>query len=186
MKKLIDMIMRFLGMFFEYKAKKRVKTVKPLAVKWLKSPHFSSRRGKAIKGVILHHTGSNSLQGTLSWFKDPSSKVSAHYVIGRKGNVFQMVKDKDKAWHAGASVIKGVRNANAVTIGIELVGNGVTPFTAPQYKAVSHLCRNLKKRYKIRDNSWIKGHAHVAVPKGRKTDPSPFNWDHFFELVDKT
>ena len=34
---------------------------------------------------------------------DKKSKVSSHYLINRKGEVIQMVKDRNIAWHAGKS-----------------------------------------------------------------------------------
>ena len=46
---------------------------------------------------------------SLNKLKDYNSNVSCHYLIGRKGNVIQLVKDKKIAWHAGKSRWKEFR-----------------------------------------------------------------------------
>ena len=52
------------------------------------------------------------------------SKVSCHYLINRKGEIFNMVPDKRIAWHAGKSRWKKFKNLNESSIGIELVNKG--------------------------------------------------------------
>ena len=51
---------------------------------------------------VVIHTTQGSADGTLSWFRNSKSDVSAHYVIrSNDGKVWQCVRDKDIAWHAG-------------------------------------------------------------------------------------
>jgi N-acetyl-anhydromuramyl-L-alanine amidase AmpD len=50
------------------------------------------------KGLTLHGTAGG---GTVEWFLNPTSKVSAHYVVGQEGSVTQMVSEDDTAWHNG-------------------------------------------------------------------------------------
>jgi N-acetyl-anhydromuramyl-L-alanine amidase AmpD len=71
--------------------------------------------------LILHNT-LESLIDTVHvfrhqrfFFRPESRKVSIHYVIGRDGSVIKMVPENRVAYHAG--------NANASSIGIELVAN---------------------------------------------------------------
>ena len=77
---------------------------------------------------MIHHTGSLSIEGTISWFRQTASGVSAHYVVGRDGRVVQMVDEAHVAWHAGRSAMfpheKPPRepNVNDFSLGIELVG----------------------------------------------------------------
>src|SRR5690606_13612290 len=72
--------------------------------------------GNSIDYVIIHTT-QGSYSGTISWFQNPSSKVSAHYVIrSSDGEITQMVQNKDIAWHAGNW------NYNVHSIGIEHEG----------------------------------------------------------------
>ena len=49
---------------------------------------------------------------SIKRLKNPRQKVSCHYLINRKGEVIQMVKDKNIAWHAGKSRWKEFKNLN--------------------------------------------------------------------------
>src|SRR5262249_21339744 len=67
---------------------------------------------RTVNRIVIHITdGGGKLDGTVSWFKDPSARVSAHYIVGQDGEVVQMVKHNDVAWHASS--------ANGDSIGIE-------------------------------------------------------------------
>ena len=88
------------------------------------SPHKSSRQGCTISAIILHFTAGATLAGTLRWFANPKARVSAHYVVGRDGQVVQMVQEHEKAWHAGVASLEGDPRVNSVSIGIELVNWG--------------------------------------------------------------
>ena len=61
---------------------------------------------------------------SIKRLKDPKFKVSCHYLINRRGKIFQMVKEKCIAWHAGKSKWKKFKNLNDKSIGIELVNRG--------------------------------------------------------------
>ena len=63
---------------------------------WKPSPHHGQRRAAAITAIILHYTAGGSLSGTVNWFQDPMSKVSAHYVVGKDGKV-RVAGDLDDA-----------------------------------------------------------------------------------------
>src|SRR5271166_959556 len=64
-------------------------------------------------GVL--HIMEGTLAGTDSWFKNPSSQVSAHFGIGKDGTVYQWVDTAFVAWH--------VASDNGFAIGIEHEGN---------------------------------------------------------------
>lgn len=126
------------------------KVKKPL-VEWMRSPNFSAR-GSGIKRIVLHYTTSSNINGTVSWFQNPASRVSAHYIVGRDGKIIQMVKDSDKAWHASGH--------NDDTIGIENVAAGSQTLTQPQSDALAHLCKWLMTEYKI-PSSQVTGHRFL-------------------------
>ena len=69
------------------------------------SPNFSkkTRKKRDIKFVIIHYTGMQSEIASIERLKNPKFKVSCHYLINRKGIIFQMVREKNIAWHAGKS-----------------------------------------------------------------------------------
>ena len=97
-------------------------------IPFIASPNCSSRRGQDVCGVVIHYTGGGSSSGTIRWFANPQSRVSAHFVIGRSGRVVQMVPLELAAWHAGIGemVIDGEArsNPNLFTVGIELANHG--------------------------------------------------------------
>lgn len=74
--------------------------------------------------LVMHYTASANAEGAISWFQNPTSKVSAHIVIARDGTITQCVPFNRKANHAGVSSWKGIKGLNSHTIGIELDGYG--------------------------------------------------------------
>ncbi|MEB3223773.1 MAG: N-acetylmuramoyl-L-alanine amidase [Candidatus Sericytochromatia bacterium] len=157
------------------------------AVVSMPSPHQSSRDGAAIDTIVLHHTASSgTAQAVGSWFQEPASRVSAHYTIGKDGTIVQSVEDAYQAWHAGESEFRGRGRVNQFSLGIEIVnvGDGQDPYTDAQYQALARLVAFMVTEYGIpRDR--ITGHKDVALPRGRKVDPSEnFSYARLNELVD--
>lgn len=149
---------------------------------FIKSPHFKSKEEREISLVIIHCTDGDTLDGCVSWFKSPESKVSAHYIIDRNGKIVQMVDDIDVAWHSGKSTWLGRSGCNEFSIGIELVGREENGFTPQQFDSLVGLCVELFKTYEFDINELEKvfvGHKDVAP--GRKTDPGDkFDWKCFY------
>lgn len=93
------------------------------AVPFVPSPNVGGRMEPHF--IVLHDTAGRLDAGSsVSWFKNPRAKVSAHLVIERDGSVTQMVEFDRCAWHAGKSAWDGFRNLNAWAIGIEIVNPG--------------------------------------------------------------
>jgi len=101
-------------------------------------------------------------------------EVSAHYLIARSGEIYQMVDEARRAWHAGAGSWRGAGDVNSRSIGIELDNNGRTPFSAPQMDALEALLGGVMARWKIPPAGVI---AHSDIAPTRKTDPGRrFDW----------
>ena len=66
-------------------------------------------------------------------------RVSAHFLIRRRGELLQFVACTERAWHAGASTWKGRAGCNDFSIGIELEGTDDRPYTAAQYVRLARL-----------------------------------------------
>ncbi|HRN91446.1 MAG TPA: N-acetylmuramoyl-L-alanine amidase [Ferruginibacter sp.] len=132
------------------------------------SPHFNLRKPNL---VVLHHTAQNSCQTTIETFLNPEKQVSAHYVICREGEVYQMLNDYWRGWHAGAGSWGTVTDVNSSSIGIELDNNGEEPFPEVQIEALRKLSLYLKQKYNIPAQNFI---AHSDLAPGRKVDPSRF------------
>lgn len=119
--------------------------------------------------VIIHHTAQNSVNQTIRTFQIAHTKVSSHYVIGRDGEIIQMLNDYVRAWHAGASRWGTITDMNSMSIGIELDNNGSEPFPEAQIEALMQVLDTLKRNYGIPTANFI-GHADIAPT--RKNDPS--------------
>jgi N-acetyl-anhydromuramyl-L-alanine amidase AmpD len=146
--------------------------------------HVSGTR--TINRVVIHITdGGRRITGTIGWFQNPDQRnprgkhitVSSHYVIGQDGEVVQMVRHNDVAWHGG--------HANGDSIGIEHVANtrGLNP-TEPQYAASAALVAWLCATYGIPiDREHVRGHKE-ADPRTTHDCPSRiWDWDHYMDLV---
>ncbi len=96
-----------------------------LEIPFVIGPHYDSRSEAIIDMIVIHYTGSGTLVGTARWFQDPASSVSAHYLVGKDGAIVQMVKEGERAWHAGASVWQGRSNCNRFSIGVEIINWGL-------------------------------------------------------------
>lgn len=102
-------------------------------------------------------------------------KVSSHFLITRSGQLIQFVSTHKKAWHAGVSSFLGREKCNDFSIGIELEGDGDTPFEDAQYQALVNLTQKLANTY---PHLSFAGHSDIAPE--RKTDPGIcFDWQRF-------
>lgn len=135
-----------------------------------------------INSIVIHDT-EGDLESVLNAFQDPQFYVSAHYVIASDGTIYQMVRNKDIAWHAANWWY------NQHSIGIEHVGHaalGSTEYTPAMYTASARLVKWLADKYDIpQDRQHIIGHDNVpGTSAGRiptmHVDPGPFwNWQNY-------
>lgn len=141
----------------------------PLA-QWVPSPNHNARSPVII---VLHHTEQDSVQESLDTLRSANSggKVSSHYLVGRDGDLYQLVADSERAWHAGGGRWGAITDLNSASLGIEIDNNGDSPFTQPQIDTLLRLLGDLCTRYNIPRNQII-GHADLAPT--RKADPSRF------------
>ena len=76
------------------------------------------------KFLILHYSMSGNVAGTVAHLTNPASKVSAHIVIGRDGEVVQLAGFDKRCWHCGPSSWGGLTQLNYYAVGIEFVNWG--------------------------------------------------------------
>lgn len=144
----------------------------PMAT-WVPSPNFEPRRAILI---VIHATEQDSVAESLDTLRGANSggPVSAHYLIGRDGALYQLVDDDKRAWHAGPGRWGTITDVNSASIGIELDNDGESPFPAAQIDALLRLLDDLTTRLDI-PRSQIIGHADMAPT--RKRDPGKlFPW----------
>ncbi len=122
-------------------------------VRYVPSPNISNRK-KYYKprGIVLHddayHLGKDTAKDI---FADEDANVSAHYCVGRAGDVTQCVPNDRRAWHAGKSKYKGLKGSvNGHALGIELNNPGrmtkdedgvIRPWFGPDYTDQGHIQR---------------------------------------------
>lgn len=145
--------------------------------------------------MIVIHTMEGTFGGSLAWFQQGKDKpgrsvpTAAHYLIGRNGDVCQMVPDDQKCYHAG--------NYNSRSIGIEhearIAPWSVRPGKAPPFHtndfpedmmaASARVVAALCAKYGIpADRQHIIGHNEV--PGATHTDPgSVFPWADFMARI---
>lgn len=146
----------------------------PLA-QWLPSPNFTRGRSKPVDAVVIHHTdGQPRLERAVKHLQKTRADylaegrdrgpVSAHFLVGQAGEVVQLVRLEDTAWHASG--------VNACTVGIEHIARTPgelgkddpgLPLTATQLDASAALVRWLCRRFALPvDSRHIVPHCRVV------------------------
>ncbi len=142
------------------------------------SPNWDERK-HPISMLVLHYTEMKPMESALERLCDPEASVSAHYLISEEGEVIRLVPEDKRAWHAGASSWRGLRDVNSASIGIELdhPGHalGYRPFAEAQIEALLPLVHRIVHQYDI-PRANVVGHSDVAPM--RKIDPGElFPWN---------
>jgi N-acetylmuramoyl-L-alanine amidase len=146
-----------------------------------------SQEGR-VQFLVLHYT----------WGDFPASlkiltggPVSSHYLVrDNPPEIYQLVDENRRSYHAGVSSWQGVTALNGVSIGIEIVNPGGRPdadgivrfadYEPAQMEAVIKLVQDIVKRHDIRPDRVI-GHSDIAPT--RKVDPGPkFPWKRLADL----
>lgn len=143
------------------------------------SPNFGVRAGGRTPDILLlHYTGMATADGALKWLCAPESQVSCHYFVHEDGRIEQLVREADRAWHAGKSFWRGHADINSRSVGVEIVNPGhefgYVDFPEAQMAAVVALCLGIQGRHGVAADLVL---AHSDVAPGRKVDPGEkFDW----------
>ena len=140
-------------------------------------PARRPRDGNAVRYIVIHDT-ERSYDAAITALQQPTAYTSAHYVIrAADGQVTQMVRTADIAWHAGNWTV------NAESVGIEVEGYAAAGgYPEAAYGAAARLVGWLAHRYRVPlDRQHIVGQDEVpgATPTGQSRqqwDPGPY-WD---------
>jgi N-acetylmuramoyl-L-alanine amidase len=171
----------------------------------------SANQNSRVSIVVIHHTTAN-FEDSLRILTEPSSRpVSSHYLIpepadgtyeGGNIEVYQLVPETRRAWHAGTSYWGGKTGLNDQSIGIELVNQtycrasetGTDPYTGnpericffpdfaeSQIALLIELLEGILARHPDIRPTNIVGHSDIAPD--RKIDPGPrFPWQRLAQL----
>ncbi|AZI20722.1 N-acetylmuramoyl-L-alanine amidase [Chryseobacterium taklimakanense] len=137
--------------------------------------------------IILHYT---ALDHDKSVRVLTEQSVSSHYLVNDTDDreIYQLVDENKRAYHAGISEWRKITNLNDTSIGIEIVNPGYTAdaqgvktfydYPEWQFKKVGELVKDLVKRYDIKPQNVI---AHSDIAPTRKEDPGPkFPWKRLY------
>ena len=145
------------------------------------SSHFRKRVGE-IEYIIIHCSTLSPLNMITQL---DELGLSAHYVIGRDGLIFENLDPENVAFHAGYSSWRGSLDAslNECSIGIELeapsLGQNKDDYTDIQIEKLCELLFYLSSKYKIKKQN-VLGHSDISP--SRKPDPGIyFPWKTLYE-----
>lgn len=139
------------------------------------------------KYVILHYT---ALDHEKSVRVLTTQSLSSHYLVNDSTDVeiYQLVDENKRSYHAGVSSWRKDSNINDTSIGIEIVNDGYkevngkrvfAPFPDFQVKKVAALVKDIITRYQIPATNVL---AHADIAPTRKQDPGPyFPWKKLYD-----
>jgi hypothetical protein len=106
-------------------------------------PHYSTgRSGAKVNKIVIHHMAGTNYDIVPSIWQ--TREASAHYGIGKNGEIRAYVDENNTAWHAGNW------NANISSIGIEHCNSTGSPnwgINQATIDASAKLCADIAKRY---------------------------------------
>lgn len=173
----------------------------------------STNQDTRVKIVVIHHTTANFQQSLDILTEDSGNPVSSHYLVPEPGdpsypakdlNLYSLVSEDGRAWHAGSSYWAGRTSLNDISIGIELVnqtycrksGQAIPAeqedqeparicfypdFAEPQLEILTSLLKGILERHVEVKPTHIVGHSDIAPQ--RKIDPGPrFPWQRLYRL----
>ena len=166
------------------------------------TPNKSSRNGYSPK-FICWHIADGTYNGTIGWEKNPASQVSSHFVLGKNGEVAQLVPLDMAAWTQG-----GIRNPthpyvkshpsvnpNQYCVSIECEGfwkETKGKLTDAQFNSAveltKHIVSEVKKLYNVDipiDREHIIGHCEINTVTRSHCPGELFPFDELIEAVNK-
>ena len=149
----------------------------------------SLNQDERIRFLVFHYTVADNDRSIKILSGKTDKEVSSHYLVNDKNDkdIYLLVDESKRAWHAGLSNWGAVNNINFSSIGIEIVNkgfimdNGVRKFESfpdHQIKKVAYLAKRIIERYQIKPENII---GHSDLTNGRKLDPGPkFPWKKLY------
>lgn len=163
-------------------------SAKPVGYKVVKTYFPAIAQNFRQRYLILHYT---ALPDDKSITVLTQQAVSSHYLVNNTGDneIYQLVDENKRSYHAGVSAWRNDRNLNDTSIGIEIVNAGYTTdatgkrifatFSDEQVRKVAALAKDIVTRYQIPATNVL---AHSDIAPTRKQDPGPmFPWKKLYD-----
>ncbi len=140
---------------------------KPPIKQFIQARYFDHGRAADINRIVVHYTTSNSVNSTIGEFTKSKEgtgekKTSSHYVIDRNGDIYQLVRDGDVAYHAQGN--------NADSIGIEHVAAPGQKLSSAQSASSTELIKWLMQQYDIPKSNILAHKCTIVNGHYKSTD----------------
>ena len=158
-------------------------------IKNITSRNRTVSNGRSIKYIVIHFVGAvSSAKANSNYFKSTYRGASAHYFVD-ENSIYQVVEDKDVAWHCGASSYKHKSCRNSNSIGIEMCcfnNSGKVDVSENVINRTIELTKELMRKYSVPAMNVIR---HYDVTG--KNCPAPFvsnsaRWTNFKNRLGQT
>lgn len=149
-----------------------------LAYKTVSTSKYSSRGGRKVEYLTIHHTAGGSNEGNVSFLAANKKPVSASYVLETTGKFVGIVPEQYRPWTTGSLAADGP----AVTV--ETVNTTHKPdwkVSEKQIQALGALAADLSKRYGWGrlNRSRVRGHREFMST----TCPGPYLWQNMDRII---
>lgn len=154
---------------------------------WANASNYTAGRTDKIRGIVIHHAASTSLDSIGQVFSQPGRGGSAHYGVGGS-QVHQYVREEDCAWHCSNW------NGNNATIGIETTNSTGAPdwkVADDTFNTLVKLVAEIAKRNGL-GKLWINPDADYPALSGHKdwygaatVCPGPYLYPRLQEICDR-
>ena len=139
--------------------------------------------GISPSSIVVHTTNGkkgSTFDAEARYLRDNTVPVSSHYLVGKQGQIAQIVPDYLQAYHAGATV---PGYSNGQSIGIECHLTPGEAWMPAQREALTWLVESCMAQWNIARGR-VDTHRAVAVPSGRKSDPAEWPDVAFYQWRD--
>lgn len=145
--------------------------------------NYSSRRGNAIRYIVLHYTGNrgDTAKNNVDYFYGGDRGASAHYFVD-DNEIWQCVEDSNSAWSVGGGTSYGTTNRNSISVEMCCQHNGVVSIKTEDNAL--ELVKYLMNKYNIPTSRVVR---HYDCNSIRKICPnwSNNNWERWYNFKAK-
>lgn len=130
---------------------------------WANTSNYTGGRNDIIRGIVIHHAASTSLDSIGQVFSQYGRGASAHYGVGGK-EIHQYVHESDCSWHCSNFA------GNNATVGIETTNSTGAPdwkVSDETLKTLIKLVADIAKRNNL-GKLWINPDADYPALSGHK------------------
>ena len=152
----------------------------------LSKRNFTAMKNKVNRFIVIHYVGAvSSALSNAKYFEKIYRAESAHYFVD-DNDVYQVVREKDAAWHCGANYYKHLSCRNSNSIGIEMCcyrnSKGEIDVSEATIEKTVKLVKELMAKYNIPVENVLR---HYDVTG--KNCPAPFvkNNNRWIDFINK-